>query len=101
MWFLITAEAKEGVTLKEIQEKRKEWVERGIESVLQRTCKSVERFAVLGVSPRKAFWLIETEDWGISHIFADHFGDLWRIQTYHVVRQSLAEALRPKAGEPA
>ena len=93
MW-LVEAELKCGVTLREVAQARKRWVVQGKDRQLKRACRVAQRLVVAGSSPRRVFWLLETEDPATVELLADHFGPLWNLTTSVVLPQTIGQAMR-------
>jgi len=94
MWIWIDAEVRPGKSEQEVKARRQEWIGRGKDKLLLGRCKSAQRFGILGSSPRRVFWIIETEDEGTPKLISEHFGDVWDIRSYDVIPQSIAEVLK-------
>jgi len=94
MWYISVFDAKENVTRKDIYRERADWLKKGKEKMFQRKCKTINRYEVLGSSPLKIFFVIETEDSTALNILTNHFGDAWNSITYPIVHRGIAEALK-------
>jgi hypothetical protein len=94
MWFISMFDAKEKVTRKDIYHERAAWIKKEKDKVLQRRCKTIHRYEVLGSSPLKIFFVIETDDPTALNILSNHFGDAWDSVTYPIIRREIAEALK-------
>lgn len=93
MLYLAIFDAKEGITLKDINKEREDWIGKGRDKVFEKMCKRIERFEVTGMSPLKIFFVIETDDPNAVNILSRHFGDLWYAVTYPVIQREIYEAL--------
>lgn len=94
MWYISVYDAKENLTRKELHRERTEWLKKGKEKMFQRRCKTINRYEVVGSSPLKIFFVIETDDPTALNILTSHFGDAWNSITYPIVRRGIAEALK-------
>lgn len=94
MWIWIDAEVRPGKSEQEVKTKREGWIGQGKDKLLLERCVSAKRFGILGSSPQRVFWLIETEDEDAPELISEHFGDVWDIKTYKVNPQSITEVLK-------
>jgi hypothetical protein len=94
MWYLSIFDAKDNVTRKDIYRERSEWLKKGKEKIFQKKCKTIKRYEVLGSSPLKIVFVIETDDPTALNILTNHFGDAWNSVTYPIVQRGIAEALK-------
>lgn len=94
MHIWLDAVVRPGKSGEEVRRKREEWINQGKEKLILEKCKSAQRFGVIGSSPQRVFWLIETEDESISKLISEHFGDVWEIKTYKVNPQSIGAVLK-------
>ncbi len=94
MWYVSVFDAKETVTRKEIYRERAEWLKKGKERMFQIKCKTINRYEVLGSSPLKIFFVIETDDSTALTVLTNHFGDAWNSITYPIVHRGMAQALK-------
>ncbi len=94
MWYVSIFDAKENVTRKDIYRERAEWLKKGKEKIFQKKCKTIKRYEVIGSSPLKIFFVIETDDPTALNILSNHFGDAWNSMTYPTIQRGIAEALK-------
>jgi len=94
MWYLSIFDAKENVSRKEIYLERSEWLKKGKEKMFHKKCKTIQRYEVLGSSPLKIVFVIETDDPTALNILTNHFGDAWNAVTYPIIQRGIAEALK-------
>ncbi|MGO9377780.1 MAG: hypothetical protein ACLPN1_01635 [Dissulfurispiraceae bacterium] len=93
MWYVAVFDAKEDVVRKEIYHERSEWLKKR-EKVFQKKCKTIKRYEVVGSSPVKVFFILETDDPRTLNVLSTHFGDAWYSMTYPVIERGIAEALK-------
>lgn len=93
MWYVSVFDAKENISRTEINRERAEWIKKGRDRTFQQRCKTINRFEVLGNSPLKIIFIIETDDPTALNLLATHFGDYWNCVTYPAVQREIAEAL--------
>jgi len=93
MWFIATFDAKEDVSRKEIYQERGSWLKTK-EKVFQKKCKTIKRYEVVGSSPVKVYFIIETDDPRTLNILSNHFGDAWYSEVYPVIERGIGEALK-------
>lgn len=94
MWYISIFDAKENVTRKDIYRERVEWIKKGKDKTFQKRCKTIKRYEVLGSSPLKIFFVIETDEPIVLNMLSNHFGDVWNSVTYPMVQREIAEALK-------
>ena len=94
MWYISIFDAKENVTRKDIYRERTEWIKKGKDKVFQKKCKTIKRYEVLGSSPLKIFFVIETDEPVALNMLSNHFGDAWNSVTYPMIQREIAEALK-------
>ena len=97
MWYVATFDAKEDVSRKEIYQERSSWLKKN-EKLFQKKCKTIKRYEVVGSSPVKVFFVIDTEDPRTLNILTNHFGDAWYSETFPVIERGIADALKEDAG---
>jgi hypothetical protein len=93
MLYLAIFDAKEDISLEEINREREAWIKRERDKVFKEMCKHIERYEVAGMIPMKIVFLIETDDPLALNILSRHFGDLWYSVSYPVIRRGISEAL--------
>lgn len=93
MLYMAVFDAREEITLEEINREREEWVNKGRDRVFDRMCKSISRYEVAGSSPLKIFFVIETDDPQALNVLSRHFGDLWYSAAYPVIQRGIVQAL--------
>ena len=96
MWFVSIFDAKEKVTRKEIYRERSLWLKNREKSFLKR-CKTIKRYEVIGSSPLKVFFLIDTDDPKTLNLLSNHFGDAWNSHTFPVVERGIADLMKEDA----
>ncbi|MEK6693229.1 MAG: hypothetical protein AABY44_07365 [Nitrospirota bacterium] len=93
MWYIMIFDAKEETTLKEIEREREEWIKEGRDKVFQQRCRTINRYEVVGLSPLKVIFVIDTDDPSALNLISRHFGDRWDSVTYPVIQRGIYEAL--------
>ncbi|MEW5767588.1 MAG: hypothetical protein AB1797_08190 [bacterium] len=93
MWYISIFDAKEQVSLKEIEKEREEWIKKGKSQVFQQRCRTIYRYEVLGHSPQKIIFCIETDDAVVLNLLSHHFGEGWRSVSYPMIEREIYEAL--------
>lgn len=94
MWYISIFDAKENVTRKDIYRERASWIKKGKDKIFHKKCKTIMRFEVVGSSPLKIFFVIETNDPIALNMLTNHFGDAWNSITYPIVHRQISEALK-------
>jgi hypothetical protein len=93
MLYLAIFDAKEDISLEEINREREAWIKKERDKVFKKMCKHIERYEIAGMIPMKIVFLIETDDPLALNILSRHFGDLWYSISYPVIRRGISEAL--------
>ncbi|GAB4388817.1 MAG: hypothetical protein Kow0025_10370 [Thermodesulfovibrionales bacterium] len=93
MLYMAVFDAREEVTLEEINREREEWVRKGRDRVFDGMCRSISRYEVAGSSPLKIFFVIDTDDAQALNVLSRHFGDLWYSVAYPVIHRGIVQAL--------
>lgn len=93
MIFIATFDAKEDISLEEINNEREEWIKKGRDKVFEKMCKSIERYEITGMIPMRIVFVIETEDASALNVISHHFGDHWDCVSYPAVKRGIFEAL--------
>jgi hypothetical protein len=96
MWYIATYDAKEDVMRSVIYQERASWLKTKAK-IFEKKCKTIKRYEVIGSSPVKVFFLIETDDPRTLNILSNHFGDAWYSETFPVIERGIAEALKEDA----
>ncbi|HWR88675.1 MAG TPA: DUF3303 family protein [Dissulfurispiraceae bacterium] len=94
MLYVAIFNAREHVSRKDIYRERAEWLKKGKEKMFLKKCKTIERYEVVGSSPLRVFFIIETDDPLALNILSNHFGDAWESDIYPVIKRGIAEALK-------
>ncbi|MBU1487354.1 hypothetical protein KKH56_04815 [bacterium] len=89
MWYLAIFDAKKEVSLKEIEQEREKWINKGKQKVFQQRCRTINRYEILGHSPLKIIFCIETDDPSVLNLLSCHFGDAWNSVTYPTIRREI------------
>jgi hypothetical protein len=92
MWYWLMATAKAHATAAVIDAKRHSWVAQGKERELMKRCRVTQRYVVDGAMPPKILWLLDTDAPDAVTLITDHFGDLWAIEVFQVIPQTLTQA---------
>lgn len=93
MWYITIFDAKEDVSLKEIDREREEWIKKGRDKVFSQKCRTISRYEVAGISPLKVIFVIDTEDPSALNLITRHFGDKWYSVSYPIIQREIYEAL--------
>ncbi|MBI5187608.1 MAG: hypothetical protein HZA07_00825 [Nitrospirae bacterium] len=93
MWYISIFDAKENVSREEIRKEREEWIKKGKDKVFHQKCRTINRYEVIGRSPLKIIFVIETDDPYALIILSRHFGDGWNSVTYPMIQREIYEAL--------
>ncbi|MEC4675787.1 MAG: hypothetical protein VST72_02545 [Nitrospirota bacterium] len=93
MWYISTFEAKANTTSLEIKREREEWIRQEKDKAMMRKCRTVHRYEVLGKSPLKVFFIIETDEPGVLTLLSRHFGNAWDSASYPIIQREICEAL--------
>ena len=89
MLFVVVGDAKPEATLYEIKENRQAFVEWEQSSPYAGRYETIARYEVVGASPKKTFWLMESDDADIIHSLVEFFADVWNITAYPVIQRDI------------
>ena len=92
MIFVVIGDAKPGATLEQIRANRQAYVEWERRSPYAGKYQTIARYEVVGASPKKTFWLMQTDDPAVIHGLVEFFADVWNIEAYPVVQRGITEA---------
>ncbi len=92
MLFVIVGDAKPEMTLQEINENRNAFVAWEPTSPYAHRYETIARYEWVGASPKKTFWVMESDDPEVIHGLVEFFADVWNITAYPVVQRSIREA---------
>jgi hypothetical protein len=92
MVFVLIGDAKPGVSLEQIRANRRAYVDWERSSPYAGKYQTIARYEVVGASPKKTFWIMQTDDPAMIHGVVEFFADLWNIQTFPVVQRGIGEA---------
>lgn len=93
MWYISVFDAKKDATINDIEKNRQEWVDQHKDQAIAKRCHTFQRYEVLGKTPLKVFFIIETDDPGALNLLSRYFGDTWDSVTYPVTKREIYEAL--------
>ena len=94
MLYVAIFDAKENISRETINLERKEWIEKHFNEKFKLRCKTFKRYEVLGISPLRIFFVIDTDDQGAINLLATHFGDICNSITYPVIDRDIEDALK-------
>ncbi|MBU0600593.1 hypothetical protein KKB84_03915 [bacterium] len=93
MQYILIFDAKSSTSFKEIQREREEWIKEGRDKLFQKRCRSINRYEVLGISPLKIFFVVDTDDPSVLNFITYHFGDEWNVVSYPIIQREIYEVL--------
>lgn len=93
MLYISIFDAKENVSINEIQQERDEWYKKGRDKIFQNMCRQIIRYEILGKSPLRIIFVIDTDDPQALNILSRHFGNGWTSTSYPAVQREMFEAL--------
>ncbi len=93
MLYIMIFDAKKETTNKEIEQERDEWIKEGRDKVFQQRCGVINRYEVVGISPLKVIFVIDTDNLSALNLISRHFGDKWDSITYPVIQREIYDAL--------
>lgn len=93
MLYISIFDAKEHTTCAEIRQEREQWMQKGKDRIFHQKCKAINRYEVLGGSPLKIVFVIDTDDPTVLNLLPHHFGDGWNSVTYPIIQREIYEAL--------
>ncbi len=93
MLYISIFDAKEEVSMDEINREREEWYKKGRDKTFQKMCQKINRYEVVGKSPLRIIFVIETDDPHALNILSHHFGNGWISGTYPALQREMYEAM--------
>lgn len=94
MWYITIFDAKETATIEDINKNREEWINQGKDQVLAKKCHSIQRYEVIGKTPPRVFFIIETDNPDALNILSRYFGNSWNSVSYPLAKREIYEALK-------
>ncbi len=92
MWYVSIFDAKGNISFKEIEREREEWIKKGKDKIFHERCRTINRYEIIGISPLKIIFVIETDDLSILNLLTHHFGEAWNSVTYPIIQREIYEA---------
>jgi len=92
MLFVVVGDAKPEVTVEEIKENRRAFIEWERTTPYVGRYKTVARYEWVGASPKKTFWVMEADDPEVIHGLVEFFAGVWNITAYPVIQRAISEA---------
>lgn len=93
MLYLSIFDAKENISIEEIIREREEWFKKGRDKTFHKMCKRINRYEIVGKTPMKIAFIIETDDPQALNFITHHFGDSWESVSYPILEREILEAL--------
>ncbi len=93
MLYISIFDAKKDITMDEINKEREEWYRKRRDKTFYKMCNRIDRYEVVGKSPMKIIFVIETDNPLALNILSHHFGDGWETATYPALQREMHEAL--------
>lgn len=93
MWYLSIFDAKEHISLVEIENERERWIKEGKDKVFHEKCRTINRYEILGSFPLKIIFVMETDAPSILNLLTHHFGNAWKSISYPIVQREIYEAI--------
>lgn len=93
MLYISIFDAKEKASIEDINKEREEWYKQGKDKTFQKMCQRIERYEIVGKSPLRIIFIIETNEPPSLNMLSHHFGDLWESMTYPALQREIYEAM--------
>ncbi|MBI5407924.1 MAG: hypothetical protein HZA14_01000 [Nitrospirae bacterium] len=93
MLYLSIFDAKENVSMEDINRERERWYKSGRDKTFQKMCQRIDRFEVVGKSPLRIVFVIETDNPRALNVLTRHFGEGWTSVSYPALQREMYEAL--------
>ncbi len=93
MWYVSIFDAKPNASLDEIRLEREKWIKMGKDRIFSQKCRTINRYEVLGISPLKIIFVIETDDPSVLNLLTHHFENAWNSVSYPIVQREIYEAI--------
>ncbi|HDK41631.1 MAG TPA: hypothetical protein ENG93_03100 [Nitrospirae bacterium] len=93
MLYISVFDAKDNIPIEEINRERDEWYQKGKDKTFQKMCERIRRYEIVGKSPMRIIFVVETNNPQSINILSHHFGEGWTSVTYPAVQREIHEAL--------
>lgn len=93
MLYVSIFDAKDNISINEINKEREEWYKKGKSNTFQKLCQKIVRYEIAGKSPLRIVFIIETDNLNALNILSHHFGEAWISVTYPALQREMHEAL--------
>jgi hypothetical protein len=93
MLYLSIFDAKENISIEDINREREEWHQKGQDKILQKMCQRIRRYEIVGKSPLRIIFVVETDNPNALNILSHHFGNEWISNTYPAIQREMFEAM--------
>lgn len=93
MLYVAIFDAKENISIEDINRERQEWHQKGQDKLFQKMCQRIRRYEIAGKSPLRIIFVIETDNPNALNILSHHFGNEWISTTYPVIQREMFEAM--------
>ncbi len=93
MLYISIFDVKENTSMEDINRERDEWYKKGKDKIFQNMCQRIRRYEIVGKSPLRIIFVIETDDPQALNILSHHFGNEWISTTYPVIQREMFEAM--------
>ncbi len=93
MLYISIFDAKENISIAEINKERDSWYKKGKDKTFQKMCKEIRRYELVGKSPLKIIFIIDTDNPQALNLLTRHFGQAWMSVTYPALHRDIHEAL--------
>ncbi|MBI4681419.1 MAG: hypothetical protein HY753_09530 [Nitrospirae bacterium] len=93
MLYISVFDAKEEVSIGAINREREEWYKKGRDKIFQKMCKRIDRYELVGKSPLRIIFIIETDNPHALNMLTHHFGNEWITVTYPAMQREMHEAM--------
>jgi hypothetical protein len=92
MLYIAIFDAKENISIEDINREREEWHQKGQDKLLQKICQRIRRYEIVGKSPLRIIF-VETDNPNALNILSHHFGNEWISNTYPAIQREMFEAM--------
>ena len=93
MLYISILDAKEEISKEAINKEREEGFRIGKDKTFQKMCKRIDRYEIVGKSPLRIIFIIETDDPQALNILSRHFGNEWISTSYPALQREIFEAM--------
>ncbi|MDH4027574.1 MAG: hypothetical protein OEU95_01920 [Nitrospirota bacterium] len=93
MLYMAIFDAKEDTTMQDITREREEWFRMGKDKLFRELCHKIDRYEIVGKSPLRIIFIIDTDNPRALNMLSRHFGNEWISRSYPALHRELYDAM--------